>query len=74
MRKVIRASLLVLALSYVAHAGHIANDAKPAPTPQPLSSSVSQESSGGDTQNTQANENTLTEIALNLLESVLSLF
>ena len=79
MRKIIRASLLVLALSSVTYAGHIPNDYTVTPTPAPSPSSVSQEPSDSNAQgqqNTQGQlmtESIAIETALNLLNSVLSL-
>jgi hypothetical protein len=74
MRKIIGSSLLVLALSCAAYAGHIPND-NPIPTPpQPSPASVSQEPSGNNVQDQQTTESTVIEVALSLLNSVLSLF
>lgn len=74
MRKLLRASLLSLTLSCVAHAGHIPNDGKVTPTPTPATSSDSQVPSDSDGQNLQSTESIVTEIALTVLQSVLSLF
>lgn len=78
MRKVIRASLLVLALSYVTYAGNMPT---PAPDPQaaptPTAEITTQETGDGDIPNNQPTESavtTATDTVLSLLQSVLSLF
>ncbi len=79
MRKVIRASLLVLTLSYPAYAGHIPNDrtGTPEPQPTPTAQTITQETADGHIPNNQPSESavtTVTESVLSLLQSVLSLF
>lgn len=72
MGKAIRASVLVLLLACSAHAGWIQNDS-PAPPPPPAQTvNVAQEpTTGSDTQSEA--EADLTDVALNLLNSVLAL-
>ena len=73
MRKLIRTSLLVLALSGLTYAGEMPF---PAPNPQaaPTPSSITQETADADIPNNQPAENTVTKAVLSLLQSVLSLF
>lgn len=76
MRKVIRASLLVLALSGPAYAGYIPNNGpvSPAPQPTPITSSPTQGTTDGHIPNDQPAESTVADAVLSLLQSVLSLF
>jgi hypothetical protein len=76
MRKIIRASLLMLALSYPAYAGHIPNNGPepPAPQPTPMTSITTQETADGYIPNNEPAESTLTEAVFSLVQSVLSLF
>jgi hypothetical protein len=76
MRKLIGASLLVLALSGFSYAGNMPT---PAPDPQaaPTTQSTTQETEFGHIPNDQTVESTattVTEVALSLLQNVLSLF
>ncbi len=78
MRKVIGASLLVLALSCSAYAGYIPNDrSTPEPQPTPTTQSTTQETADGYIPNDETAESTaktVTEVVLGLLQSVLPLF
>jgi len=79
MRKIIRASLLVLALSCPAYAGHIPNNSPgtPEPQPTPTAQNTTQESADGNMPTPLTEENsatTITEAMLYLLQNVLSLF
>jgi len=79
MRKFIGASLLVLALSCPAYAGHIPNDrpVTPDPQPTPTTQSTIQETADGYIPNNLTEENSVTaatEAVLDLLQGVLSLF
>jgi hypothetical protein len=77
MRKVIRASLLVLALSCPAYAGYIPNnspDAAPTPQPTPITSSITQEPADVHVQSNEPAESTVTDVVLNFVQTVLSLF
>jgi hypothetical protein len=71
MRNLTRAFFLVLALSCVAHAGEMPC---PAPSPQLTSSAASEGNMPFPASDTQQEASTVTEIALNLLVNVLSLF
>jgi len=74
MRKMMRASLLVLALSCSAYAGHIPNDFEGnMPFPAPATSGAPGESVGGDIPNNRPAEGTLTGAVLVLLRGLLSL-
>jgi hypothetical protein len=70
MKKLIRASLLALALSCTAYAGVMPF---PAPDPQPAPAST-QEPTTSNTQDGSATESILTEVVLPLAGYVLSLF
>ncbi len=72
MRKALRTSILILALSGSAYAGNIPGDV-PAPPPAPATASVMTEPVG-EPADAQATEVTLIEIALGLLQSALSVF
>lgn len=76
MRKVIRASLLVLALSYSAYAGHIPNNGTevPAPHPTPTPITTTQDTAEGHIPNNEPAESTVTQAVLSLVQSLLSLF
>jgi hypothetical protein len=74
MRKIIRASLLVLALSCPAYAGYIPNNSPDSSVPQPTASSTSQATADGYIPNNQPAESTVMDAVLSLLQSVLSLF
>lgn len=69
MRKIIRASLLVLALSCPVYAGYIPNNI----TDAPPASSTTEETADGHIPNNQPTESTVTDAVLSLLQSVLSL-
>lgn len=78
MRKLIGASLLALALSGFTYAGNMPT---PAPDPQaaptPATQSTTQETADGYIPNDQTVESTattVTEVALSLMQNVLSLF
>ncbi len=73
MRKIIRASLLVLALSCPAYAGHIPNNTPDTPQATPTASSTTQETADGHIPNNQPAESIVTDALLSLLQSVLSL-
>jgi hypothetical protein len=78
MRKVIRASLLVLVLSCPAYAGYIPNNSPgtPDPQPTPTTQSTTQEAADGYIPNDLAAESeaTAAETMLELLQDILSLF
>ena len=74
MQKVFRALLLILTLSVGAYAGHIPNDVTVTPSPTPITSTTVQEPSDTSSQGSQAAESISAEIALNLLQNLLSLF
>jgi len=71
MRKALRTSILLLALSAPAYAGNIPCDT-PAPPSAPANNTA--EPTGGEPLDAQATEITATDIALSLLQSVLSVF
>jgi len=72
MKKLIRATLLALALSCTAYAGEMPTPA-PSPQSQPAQAST-QEPTTGDIQNGSATESIATEVVLTLAGRVLSLF
>ena len=71
MRKALRTSILVLALSGVAYAGNIPNDS-PTPPTAPATASVTAEPTSGEPVDAQATETTVADIALSVLQSALS--
>jgi len=76
MRKVMRASLLVLALSCPAYAGHIPNNVADGdmPFPAPAASGAArEEEAGGHIPNNGPAEETLAEAVLVLLRGLLPL-
>jgi hypothetical protein len=72
MLKVLRVSLLMLALTCSVSAGEIPNNVTG--TPPPPASTVQEPTTGGEIQTTSVVEETATQIVLNLLGSVLSVF
>ena len=72
MRKIIGASLLVIALSCFTYAGNMPFPGAD-PQDQPPPSSTTQETADGYIPNDKPAESTLTEAMLSLLQSVLSL-
>lgn len=74
MRKMIRASLLTLVLSCTTYGGHIPNGVQATPTPEPTPESVLSEPAESDAQDSQAVEDTVSEMVLSLLQSALLLF
>lgn len=74
MRKTLRISLLTLALCCPVLAGEIHNPAPQPPPPPPPTTNVVQEPEGGEIHNPQAAEDTVIQVALTLLQSVLSAF
>jgi hypothetical protein len=73
MRSLIRTSFLVLALSCSAYAGEMPFPGD-MPFPGPPKQTSVQEPTISEIQDQSATESTLTEVALNLLRSALSLF
>jgi hypothetical protein len=71
MRKTLRASILLLALSCTTYAGIIPNDSPASPQPAPTPMTVETIS---EPANDQAAEPTVAEIALTLLQTVLAIF
>ena len=71
MRKALRTSILILALSGSAYAGDIPCDS-PAPPTAPATASVTAEPTGGEPVDAQATETTVADIALSVLQSALS--
>ena len=71
MRKALRTSILILALSGSAYAGIIPCD-NPTPPPAPATASVTAEPTSGEPVDAQATEITVTDIALSVLQSALS--
>jgi hypothetical protein len=74
MRKIIGASLLTLALSCATYAGYIPCDVAVTPPPPSARANATQGATSADTQVLQGAESTATVIALNVLQSVLTLF
>jgi hypothetical protein len=70
MRKSLRVSILVLALSGAAYAGDIPNDS-PAPPTAPATASTTTEPTGGEPVDAQAAQITAAEIAVGVLQSVM---
>lgn len=75
MKKFVRASLLILAVSYTAYAGEMPTPRSAEPQPTPTLAQVStQESTISNTQDESAVASTLTEAVLDLITDVLALF
>lgn len=76
--KALRALMLVLTLSVGAYAGDMDNGRTPAPTPTPLTMSGTTAQTGDepavDISETPAEGPSITEVALSLLQSILSIF
>ncbi len=70
MRKTLSASILLLALSGSAYAGNIPTDS---PTPPQTATAAPTTETGSDPLNAQPSEPTTTEVAVNLLQTVLTI-
>lgn len=76
MKKLIRASLLVLALSCTAYAGEMPTPLAAGEMPFPVANTQTntQEPTTGDAQGRTATQSMMTEVVLSLANSILALF
>jgi hypothetical protein len=72
MRKVVRTSLLVMAMTVAAHAGHMGNGVTEPPPPPTTTTQTTNGTTDSGAEQPKAV--TVTGIALNLLETLLGLF
>jgi hypothetical protein len=66
--------MLVLTLSVCAYAGDMDNGITTPPPSAPATASVTAEPTGGEPADSQATQTTVTDIALSVLQSALSVF
>ena len=74
MRKALRTSILILALSGSAYAGDIPNDSPTPPTAGNIPCDTPAPPDGDKPVDAQATETTVADIALSVLQSALSVF